>query len=155
MSYNILQCIIIASTLLTSIICGGLLIKNHKEIDFYNYTNIEKSEICIMIYVESFYLLFVLYFILKMIWEGLVFCWTDDYDNKPKFNIFILIFILLAGVGNCYLLYYLGKDKIIINKQITIISSILVSNMFFVISTCIINKCYILYKKPSKKYDEL
>ena len=157
MSYKFLQCLITTSTLISSIICGGLIIKNHEEIDFNNYSNLEKSQFCVMMYVDVFYFLFVLYYVLKTIWSGIVFCWTDNYDDKPKFSIITLLAILLASIGNFYLLYYLGKDKLILNKEFTITSSILVSNMFFGILSSIVNKICLWYtnsEKLEKKYEE-
>lgn len=159
MAYKYLQCIILTSTFLTSIISGGLLIKNYEEIknDIYDYSTNEKINLSIVIYLELFYLLFVLYCVLKIIWTGIVSCWTDDYDNRPRFNLIYLVLILLCLLGNGYLFYNIIKYKKIINYEFTTTSSFLIGNCLFAILVSSINKLYYVCckKKQNINYNNL
>nr|QFG74433.1 MAG: hypothetical protein [Megaviridae environmental sample] len=154
MSYRTLQCIIVTTTFLSTIAGGGLLIKDHEEIknNFLNYTSIEKTQLVNVVYIELFYLFSILYYVLKIIWTGIVFCWTNNYDDRPRFNLLSVVLMILCAGSNSYILYYLFTTHEIINKNLTIASSILSGNFLFAIFIGIVNKILIVCCK-SEKYN--
>ena len=153
MSFKIIQCIITFSTLITTLVCGILMIKEKDEITFSEYNNYQKVALGCMIYSEIINLIFVLYFIFKKLWSGMMSCFVEKIDESFKFSCFNFIIILLSFASNFYLFYYICDKGMLINDHITIIGGFLFGNMFLIFFLGLLNCFYINCCKKDNKID--
>ena len=153
MSFKIVQFLITFSTLITTVTCGILMIKEKDNITFSQYNNYEKFALGCIIYSELVNLIVVLYFIFKKLWSGMLSCFFEKVDESLKFNCLNFIIILLSLAGNFYLFYYICNYGILINDHITIIAGFLVGNMFLIFLFGFLNCCYVNCCKKDNKID--
>jgi len=152
MSFKIVQCIITFSTLITTLVCGILMIKEKDYITFSQYDNYQKVALGCIIYSELVNLIVVLYFIFKKLWSGMLSCCVEKIDESFKFSCINFILILSSLAGNFYLFYYICDNKILINDHITIIAGFLIGNMFLIFFLGLLNCFYInCCKKDNNK----
>ena len=153
MSYKIPKCLAFISSLMCALIVGGFLIDQSNEITFNSLNKNKRLYLILVIFSEISLAMCVIYFTLSLVWSGIISCYNDDYNTTFQFSVSKILFLLSNFGANIYLLYHLIYHTNYINDNMDLCSWLLVGNMFFIILSTILYKCYHLYRK--KNYEDI
>ena len=147
MSYKIPKCLAFISSLMCALIVGGFLIEQSNEITFNSLNKNKRLYLILVIFSEISLAMWVTYFTLSLVWSGIISCYNDDYNTTFQFSVTKILFLLSNFATNIYLLYHLIYHTNYINDNMDLCSWLLVSNMFLIMLSTILYKCYHLYHK--------